>query len=102
MDYLNRYLDACRKAEIKVEVLFCATERPYPKGDIDTENFEQKVEFLGYDYGYPGGLYYSCVYHELSIVNELCIANKFNGFKSNKYGLFNTYEEYWTSSENYT
>ncbi|WBW98725.1 hypothetical protein [Oceanirhabdus sp. W0125-5] len=51
------------------------------------------MEFLGYDYAYPGALYYSSIYHELSVVNELCIDNKLNGFKLNKYGLFNTYDE---------
>lgn len=42
---------------------------------------------MGYDYGYPGGDYYSCVFNDVTRVPEMA------HFHLNQYGLFNSESE---------
>ena len=70
---------------INYRIILCFTTRKFPK----MVNLNEEELFLGYDYAYPGGSYYSAV---LSDVASKRIP-EFNKYKLNKYGLFDTLEE---------
>lgn len=84
--FLNKYLDACINAQINFLVLYCKTNRTMPSyRQVDTtDNFR----FLGYDYAYPGGSFYSCVFNDLYSrrIYEL------HNIELNEYGLISSEE----------
>ncbi|NLI57605.1 MAG: hypothetical protein GX387_03665 [Clostridium sp.] len=82
VDFLNKYISICEMANFKIEILFCQTERVFPKSEIEPYKQKEDFEFLGYDYGYPGSDYYSCVY------NDVKRMFKDSNFTLNKNGLF--------------
>lgn len=86
LDYIEAYIKESKKRNIKYRVLFCETtqKRPFFK-----EHKNLHLKFLGYDYAYPDGDYYSCLFHEINnkYIPEFC------NIKLNKYGLFETEKE---------
>jgi len=81
--YINTYLDICRMQNISINILYCETQRKYPLCKLDVNLKESKLKFLGYDYAYPGGSFYSCVNNDLNLrsIPELRMISL------NKYGL---------------
>lgn len=86
VEFINRYLEICMKANYKISVLFCETERHLPKCNIDLDRYG-KFKFIGFDYAYTIPDYYSCIFHDIPRINE------FKKFSLNEFGLFNTLEE---------
>ena len=86
IDWCLIYIKESKKRNIKFRVLFCETtqKRPFFK-----EHKNLHLKFLGYDYAYPDGDYYSCLFHEINnkYIPEFC------NIKLNKYGLFETEKE---------
>lgn len=78
--FINTYIKLSYSNNIKFRILLCETEKKYPK--MDASCLAKK--FIGYDYAYLGGSYYSAV------LNDICSKriDNFVGIKLNKYGLF--------------
>ena len=87
INFIREYLESCKVLGFDTEVLFCETERILPKISINIDKIRNKLKFIGYDYGYPGEDYYSCVYNDVSRIVEM------SHLQLNKYGLFDTEEE---------
>lgn len=86
LNFLNRYLKACKKVNFQVCILFCETEKMQPKYEIDLKG-NDNYKFIGYDYAYADPDYYSCIFHDIPRVKEL------SQLKLNENGLFDTIEE---------
>lgn len=82
MDYIRRYIAVSKELGIEYRLLLVRTEIPAPviEGEIGL-----KTTFLGYDYAYESGDYYSAVYNEIPFV--------FPQFALNENGLFQTEKE---------
>lgn len=78
--FINAYIELSRSRDIKFRMLLCETEKPYPR--IDKISWDKK--FIGYDYAYSGGSYYSAV------LNDICSRRieEFADIQLNEYGLF--------------
>ncbi|TDX51146.1 hypothetical protein [Orenia marismortui] len=87
IQFLNEYVSTCNKLDFNIEILLCETSRKKPYINIEEYVIDNQFEFLGYDYGYPGDNYYSCVYNDIGRVSEM------DNIKLNKYGLFNSEEQ---------
>ena len=85
IDFINQYIYACELADIKYQILFCCSEKEIPQINISSQDLYEKFVFLGYDYAYPGGSFYSCIYNDLFFKR----VHQFNCFRLNQYGLFN-------------
>lgn len=83
---LNRYINACNRAELKIAVLLCETERKSPTLTVSSEVLKKDFTFIGFDYGYCGSDYYSCVNSDIGRIIEM------NNLKVNEFGLFDTEE----------
>jgi hypothetical protein len=83
--FLKRYVKACQAEGLKIQVIYCKTQKKFPESDIDTSDGNYK--FMGYDFGYPGGDYYSCVFNDVTRIPEMA------RFHLNQYGLFNSESE---------
>lgn len=93
ISYIHRYIEESRKRNIKYRVLLCKSEISAPI--ITATDF--KTSFLGYDYAYASGDYYSAVYNEVPFI--------FPQFQLNDNGLFQTEQEirhYIKARETYT
>lgn len=88
LDYVKKYVNKCKELKIKIDVIFCMTtiKRPLFK---NPDEYLGENNFLGYDYAYPGGSFYSCIYYEL--VNKEI--KEFYDIKLNENGLLKTEEE---------
>ena len=80
-DYIRKYVKKSQEMGIEYRLILCETDIPQPQ--FDPAGLEKT--FLGYDYAYAGGDYYSAVYNEVPCV--------FPQFTLNENGLFETYEE---------
>ena len=80
IDYINLYRDLSEKNKIDFNILLCETDRSYPVFDKECAS----KEFLGFDYAYSGGSYYSAVLNDI-VSNRI---EEFRTLKLNKYGLF--------------
>ncbi len=78
--FINKYVELSKKNNIQYRLILCETEKQRPK----LKNIEGEMHFIGYDYAYAGGSYYSVVY------NDICSGRvaEFKNFELNKYGLF--------------
>ncbi len=85
LSFINLYINLSKRSGIEFRMLLCETERTLPQ--LGQKKWEQK--FIGYDYAYSGGSYYSAV------LNDICSQriNEMNSIKLNKYGLFENIEE---------
>jgi hypothetical protein len=82
--FVNRYINACIRAGINISVLLCETEKNKPLINISEKALDRDFLFIGFDYGYCGSNYYSCVNSDIGRIPEM------NSMKPNKYGLFDT------------
>ncbi|WP_113672760.1 hypothetical protein [Vallitalea guaymasensis] len=82
---MNKYISICKSLGYKIDVLFCETTRKNPLYRVDTLFDTDKFIFIGYDYGYPGDNYYSCVYNDVYTRD----ITQFNSIILNEYGLIN-------------
>ena len=80
-DFIKRYCEESKKRGIPYRLLLVESDIPEP----DMDDPPKDRVFLGYDYAYTGGDYYSAVYEEVPIV--------FPHLKLNGNGLFGTIEE---------
>ncbi|MFI3201875.1 MAG: hypothetical protein R3Y54_10210 [Eubacteriales bacterium] len=74
-----------QKLNIKFRILKCRTTLREPLCNKDFPN----EKFLGFDYAYAGGSYYSCILNDLVLSD----VKEFQKFKLNKNGLFDTETE---------
>lgn len=86
IEVLNRYINACNRAELKISVLLCETEKKSPLITISNEVLNKDFTFIGFDYGYCGSDYYSCVNSDIGRIVEM------NSLEVNEFGLFDTEE----------
>jgi hypothetical protein len=86
IDYIRRYFNACNELNIEVDIIYCETNLIHPNFN-NIQCIEQlKDNFIGYDYAYSGGSYYSCVLNDVVSMRLL----EFSKVKLNKFGLFDT------------
>lgn len=83
--YIKKYILFSKKIGIDIRLILCETTCDFPQ--YCASNLE--LEFLGYDYAYPGDDYYSAIYY------DICTGRikEFHDMKLNKNGLFDTEEE---------
>ena len=83
--FIDMYIHLSRSNNIKFRMLLCETEKQYPI----MEMLQWKKKFIGYDYAYQGGSYYSAV------LNDICLRRieEFAQIKLNEYGLFEKIEQ---------
>ncbi len=81
--FVMSYIKESKARGIKYRILICETCYEQPKA-----NFKQKYNsrFIGYDYAYTGGSYYSCVYNDVVLRNF----REFCELKLNENNLFET------------
>ncbi len=63
-EYIRKYIETSQERGIKYRLILCETDIPQPQ--FDPTGLEKT--FLGYDYAYTGGDYYSAVYNEVPYV----------------------------------
>lgn len=83
IDFIRRYLIDCQKANIKIQLLFCESERPYPKYELSSLD-KKNLRFVGYDYAYAEPDYYSSIAQDIPRVDEM------KSSKLNRFGLFDS------------
>lgn len=78
--FIDTYIKLSYKNNIKFRMLLCETEKKKPL--MNTTCWNKK--FIGYDYAYLGGSYYSAIF------NDICSQriDEFANIKLNEYGLF--------------
>ena len=78
--FVEKYIGLSRLNHIKFRVLLCETEKEKP----NIQNMVWNTRFIGYDYAYLGGSYYSAV------LNDICSGRieQFNDYILNSNGLF--------------
>ena len=83
--FIDTYIKLSCSNNIKFRMLLCETEKEYPIMDVLCWN----KKFIGYDYAYLGGSYYSAV------LNDICSRriDEFAKIKLNEYGLFEKIEQ---------
>lgn len=84
ISFMEKYIKLSKEKNIKFRILLCETERCFPK----LEQIICNTKFIGFDYAYPGGSYYSAVN------NDICSRRIkfFKKYQLNEYGLFNSCE----------
>ena len=78
--FVEKYIELSRLNHIKFRVLLCETEKEKP----NIQNVVWNTRFIGYDYAYLGGSYYSAV------LNDICSGRieQFKDYILNSNGLF--------------
>lgn len=78
--FVEKYIELSGLNHIKFRVLLCETEKEKP----NIQNMVWNTRFIGYDYAYLGGSYYSAV------LNDICSGRieQFNDYILNSNGLF--------------
>lgn len=78
--FIEKYIELSKLNNIKFRMLVCETEKEKPQ----IQNMVWNTKFIGYDYAYLGGSYYSAV------LNDICSERieQFSKYKLNSYGLF--------------
>jgi hypothetical protein len=89
INFIKRYIKECNKNNIDVEIIFCKTTLKKPICGYEIATNQEEKLFIGYDYAYPGGSYYSCINNDI-VSGRI---SEFKKFKLNKYGLFEKLEE---------
>ncbi len=84
--FIYKYYKLSEEKHINYRIILCKTKRKYP---IIHGLSEDDSHFLGYDYAYPGGSYYSAVLNDI----HLRSVEGLNHFRLNKNGLFEYEEE---------
>jgi hypothetical protein len=78
--FLKEYVRLSLEKQIDFRIILCCTEKPAPDG---SNMMWSRKHFIGYDYAYAGGSYYSAVFNELHF-NRL---DEFKNVPLNKNGL---------------
>ena len=78
--FAEKYIEISRLNNINFRVLLCETEKEKPK----IQNMVWNTRYIGYDYAYLGGTYYSAV------LNDICSGRieQFKDYILNSNGLF--------------
>lgn len=86
MKYIQEYIDISLQENVNYRILVCITEKKFPQMMLE---IGKDIVFLGYDYAYSGGSYYS------AILNDIISKRipQFSDIKLNNNGLFESYEE---------
>ena len=82
----KHYAQTCMDLGINIRLLYCKTQTDCPLMTIPSFPNEQGVRFLGYDYAFPSGDYYSSILNDL-IYRDNALSRKWNTCL-NKFGLF--------------
>lgn len=85
-DYMKKYIEVSKKNDVEFQILLCETSLRRPA--YERGRFINK-EFLGFDYAYQGGSYYSAVNNDLVLRSF----KEFEELSLNQNGLFETEEE---------
>lgn len=86
IEYIQKYIYMSKLRNIDYRVLACITDKKLPQMILPDEIF---INFLGYDYAYSGGSYYSAILND--IVSKRI--QQFADISLNEYGIFETYEQ---------
>lgn len=86
IDFINYYIDNCKRANLNIEILFVETELDSPICPIKIAE-DKRFKFIGFDYAFPVVDYFSAIYENYSVIS------KFHKFNLNEFGLFNSEEE---------
>ena len=78
--FIKKYMELSKSENIKFRMLLCETDRVTPQ----LANINWNIKFIGYDYAYSGGSYYSAVYNDVYLKR----IPQFMNFKLNCNGLF--------------
>ena len=84
-NYIMKCANIAMVKNIKFRVILCYTTRENPKAN----DVKKQTTFLGYDYAYSGGSYYSAVSNDV-VSRRIAIFEK---FKLNSNGLFESEED---------
>lgn len=84
--YIRKYIELSEEFDIEYRILACVTEKKLPQMVYAEDT---NMIFLGYDYAYDGGSYYSAVQNDV-VAKRI---PEFMNIQLNRYGLFNTREE---------
>ncbi|MCR5526470.1 MAG: hypothetical protein K6F39_03720 [Lachnospiraceae bacterium] len=84
--FIEEYIRLSKENKINFRMILCETPQNYPEYKY-AGKYEKK--FLGYDYAYAGGSYYSAV------LNDMCLRefNEFRNLVLNENGLFEKYSD---------
>lgn len=81
-EFIEEYIRLSKENNINFRMILCQTNQNNPRVDVRYK----KISFLGYDYAYSGGSYYSAVYSDL-FCGKL---NVFSEIELNENGLIKT------------
>jgi hypothetical protein len=87
-DFVKQYSQECKQKQIQPIILFCETTRLYPQC-VPSANTMERFEFIGFDYAFSGGSYYSAVFSDVFTRR----IKEFFCFELNEFGLFSKEEE---------
>lgn len=88
-NFLNDYIAICQKMHVDINVIFCESlvSEPQLKKTLNVD--KNTYQFLGYDYAYKGGSFYS------GILNDLCFERilEIKDITLNQFGLCASMDE---------
>lgn len=84
--YIQKYISISQIKNIDFRVLACMTEKRSPQMILPDQ---MHIKFLGYDYAYSGGSYYSAVLND--VVSRRI--SQFADISLNDFGIFETYQQ---------
>ncbi|WP_310601877.1 hypothetical protein [Anaerosporobacter sp.] len=85
LPYIKKYINELLKNRFDYRILLCETNKRFPV----IKEAHLKSTFLGYDYAYAGGSYYSCINNDV-VSGRI---PEFEAIQLNKNGLFESEEE---------
>ncbi len=84
--YISDYIRVSKDKLIDYRIVLCCTEKDLP--EILSVQWKEK-KFIGYDYAYPGGDYYSAVFNELHFNRY----KEYENIELNEFGLLGNEQE---------
>jgi hypothetical protein len=88
-DFVKKYYKACNDEEFNTDIKFCMASKNQPNiNPSQIKKIIQNAEFVGYDYAWSGGDFYSAVFSDV-------FTKRITGLMDlnlNQYGLFDTEE----------
>ena len=86
IEYIQKYIYYSKLKKINFRILACITDKKLPRMILPDE---MSIKFLGYDYAYSGGSYYSAILND--VVSKRIL--KFADMSLNRSGIFETYQQ---------
>lgn len=85
LNFLNDYIDLCKKIHTDINIILCESLISVPELKIN----KKACQFLGYDYAYKGGSFYS------GVLNDLCFERivEMKEIALNQFGLCASMDE---------